>query len=394
MVKYEQAVEIINSYEFKPKTEYISSFDSLGYVLAEDITSNINVPSFRKSAMDGYALLGPCEVNKSYQVIDTIYAGDCKNPLVNANQCVRIMTGAKLPDNLNQVVVQELADQIDNTVTFNLPPTKLNANICQIGEDIEKGQLLFKQGDYIKPTTISSLISCGISTVKVYSKPNILLITTGDEVTEITNTLNDGQIYNSNLAYLRPRLMSLGFGCQAIHLTDNIELLDDALNDNYDLIITTGAISVGEKDIFRNYINRNQPKVLFDRVNIMPGGPVVFWEENNTPIVSLAGSPFANFVTFELFARLILAKLTNDSGLIPTQNKYQLTDSYTKDIKKRRFIKAKLENNKVTIPASNHLASSMHEMCLSNCLINLERGKHNLKPGDIVDVIELRRNDE
>ncbi len=394
MVNYQRALDLIDQYNFKQKTETIGTFDSLGLTLAVDYTSNINVPSYRKSAMDGYALNSNDDLGQQFEVVTTIYAGDNKNPEINSGQCVKIMTGAPVPDNCDLVIVQELSNHNGNTVTFNLPETKLNSNICQIGEDIKVNQLLFTTGTLITPTVISSLISCGIFEVEVTSKPTILLITTGDEVITTNIPLNHGQIYNSNLGYLKARLSELGFTADTIHLTDETLQPDVHNFNNYDLVITTGAISVGERDTVRNYLKAKQPQIIFDRVNIMPGGPVVFWQYESTPVISLAGSPFANFVTFELFARRMLAKLSNDHSLIITERLIKINDNYTKKIKKRRFVKAHLDFDNLTIPATNHLASSMHEMTLCNCLINLERGDYNLQPGDLVPVLDIRRTYE
>lgn len=394
MVNYQRALDLIDQYNFKPKTKTINTFDSLGLTLATDYTSKINVPSFRKSAMDGYALNSNNDVHGQFEVLTTIYAGDNNNPEVNFGQCVKIMTGAPVPNNCDIVIVQELSNRTANTVTFNIPPNKLNPNICQIGEDIKANQLLFTAGTLITSTVISSLISCGIFEVEVTTKPTILLVTTGDEVITSNTPLSYGQIYNSNLGYLQARLSELGFTADTIHLTDD-HLVPATHNFNrYDLVITTGAISVGERDTVRNYLKDHHPPIIFDRVNIMPGGPVVFWQYKDTPVISLAGSPFANFVTFELFARRILAKLSNDDSLIITERLFALNDSYIKKIKKRRFVKAHLDFDNLTIPAANHLASSMHEMTMCNCLINLEHGDYNLQPGDLVPVLDLRRTYE
>ncbi|WOO89731.1 molybdopterin molybdotransferase MoeA [Mollicutes bacterium LVI A0078] len=394
MVKYEQALQLIDEYKFKHQTKTIDTFESLGYTLASNCYSNINVPGFRKSAMDGYALNSSDDLNQTFKVVETIYAGSNSNPKLNCFECVKIMTGAPIPDNCDLVIVKELANLENDVVTFNIPKTKLNSNICQIGEDIKADELLFSAGTVITPTVISSLISSGNFEIEVNDKPSILLVTTGDEVVTTNTPLSCGQIYNSNLAYLKTRLLELGFKANTIHIDDSQQSAQTIFNTKYDLIITTGAISVGDRDIIRNYIMATSPKVIFDRVNIMPGGPVVFWEHNQTPIISLAGSPFANFVTFELFARRILAHLTKDKSLIVAEQVMSLDDYFHKTIKKRRFVKANLKGNKITLPANNHLASSMHEMTLCNCLINLERGEHNLIPGDQVKVIDIRRNHE
>lgn len=392
MVKYEEALQLIDDYRFKTKTTELDTFDSLGYTLADDYHSQINVPGFRKSAMDGYALSSQCDLAEPFTVIETIYAGSNANPRVNSRECVKIMTGAPIPDDCDFVIVKELANPAANTVTFNIPNTKLNPNICEIGEDIKAGEPLFTTGTLVTATVISSLISCGIRSVEVYAKPRILLVTTGDEVVTNDEQLAYGQIYNSNLAYLKSRLGELGFKTDTTHLSDCNDSIESLFDCEYDLIITTGAISVGDRDIVRNYITTNKPTVIFDRVNIMPGGPVVFWEHHDTPIISLAGSPFANFVTFELFARRILARLTGNERLIATRRQGEFKASYQKTLNKRRFLKASIKNGQVTLPASNHLASSMHEMTVCNCLINLERGEQHLKDGDIVSVIDIRRD--
>lgn len=394
MVKYEEALKIIDNYQFKTTVKTLSSLNALNYVLAQDIYAKTNVPNFRKSAMDGYAINKNSDLTKPFKIIETNYAGTYNNPKLKVNECVRIMTGSFVPDDANQIIVQELANRNGNIVTFNIPKTKLNDNLCNIGEDIKLDQLLFTKGTLITPSIISSLISSGNHNINVYGKPNILLLTTGDEVRNDDSNLNIGEIYNSNLGYLLPRLNQLGFECEHIHLTDDQAKLESVISTTYDLIISTGAISVGEKDIIRNFINGTNATVLFDRVNIMPGGPVCFWQHNQTPIISLAGSPFANFVTFELFARRILSKITNDESLIARERQAVLNDYYCKTLKKQRFIKAHINNNKVTIPANNHLASSMHEMCLCNGLISLSRGDYDLKPGDRITFIYLRRNNE
>lgn len=396
MVNYQRAIDIIDNYPFEPGREIIKTIDSLGYVITKDIYSPINVPLFRKSAMDGYVLTHFPQSGEEFTIVDTIYAGDQKNPEFKEAECIKIMTGAPVPNNGNVIIVKELANISDQTVSFNIPQTKLNPNICQVGEDIKKRQLLFKSGTRISSVVISSLISCGIFELEVYSKPKILLVTTGSEIVNDDQDLKFGQIYNSNLGYLLPHLKELGFVPKVIHLKDDVTDLKDYFTNNFDLIITTAAISVGDKDFIRKFINQGQNlNVHFDRVNIMPGGPCVFWSLDNTEIISLAGSPYANFVTFELFVRRILSKLTCDSSLICRTRKAVLNETYTKSFKKRRFVKAHVNYlNQISFPATNHKASSMFEMNLCNCFVNLQAGNHQLQVGEQVEIIDLRRNYE
>ncbi|MFV0246696.1 MAG: molybdopterin molybdotransferase MoeA [Mycoplasmatales bacterium] len=389
MVKYQEALNIIDAYNFNKKIISINTMDSLDYVLAQDIKSLVDVPNTNKSAMDGYAILDYKE-GSSLEIINTIYAGEFKDITLKETQCVKIMTGAPLPSNAKKVIVKELALEENGYVSFNIPSTKLNDNICFVGEDIKKDQVLFSKDTLINATTISSLISGGIFNIEVYAKPNILLLTTGDEVITKDTTLDKGQVYNSNYAYLYSRLKELCFKCSHHHLDDD-ENLESYINKEYDFVITTGAISVGDKDFIRHYVQDTKKDILFDRVNIMPGGPCMLWLFDNVPVMSLAGSPYANFVTFELFARRILAHLSNNKNLLTKEKTLRLKCEYKKDIKKLRFVKSKFKGHYVDIPANNHLASSMHEMNMCNSFIVLEPGKRDLKENDLVKVIDLRR---
>lgn len=391
MVKYDQAIKLIDSYNFKRKIITVDSLHSNDMILANDYYAKVAVPSFRKSAMDGFALNSSDDLSSTFQIVDTIYAGDSRNPKLTTKQCVKIMTGAPVPDGLDIVLVKELATETDGFVSFSVPKTKLNPNICQIGEDIANQSLVFKAGTLITPTIIASMVSCGIFQIEVYAKPQILLITTGDEVITSNHDLAHGQIYNSNMAYLYTSLTAIGCMLKHIHINDQTTSLTQTLDTSFDLIITTGAISVGDKDIIRNYILETKPSVIFDRVNIMPGGPVVFWQHRDTPVISLAGSPFANFVTYQLLARRIIANLANNQHLIAPETTATLTSAYDKQLKKLRFVKAHISGQEVSIPANNHKASSLYEMSMCNCLIKLERGVHDLKPGDTVTIIDLRR---
>ncbi len=394
MVNIENAYDIIDNLKYSRSTIVIDTLKANDFVLAKDYQAQINVPPFNRSAMDGYAVNCNEDLSAKLKVINTVYAGDTSEVDVGRNECVKIMTGGQVPTNLERVIVQELATENDGYVTFNETHRTMNANISLIGEDIAKGDKIGSKHQLITPSLISSLISCGVFQVEVYVKPKILFVSTGDEIVSNEQKLKPGQIYNSNMAYIVSRLNQLGFKCDSKHIGDNIDNIRSIFNLGYNLIITTGAISVGDKDIFRKFINTNQCTVHFDRVNIMPGGPCCFWSFGDDNIISLAGSPFANIVTFELLARRVLAQLTHDHTLVAQQYQINLLSSYKKTIKKTRFVKAHINHHGVSIPGSNHMASSAHEMNLCNAFIELKRGEHDLNIGDLVTVIDIRRQYE
>ncbi len=394
MLNFNQATQVLDDYQYHRKIIKIETLDANNFVLAQDIISPINVPSFAKSAMDGYAIASAeLKVNNSFIISDTIYAGDTHKHQLKPNCAMRIMTGAPIPNGCDQVIVKELANESEDNlhVSFNLPATKLNANICQIGEDVHQGALVFSAGEQLTATKIAVLISIGIFQVSVYAKPKVLLITTGDEVVNNQQPLAYGQIYNSNLAYLQTRLKQYGCTFSSTHLNDDeaklLQLLDNC--KSYDLIVTTGAISVGDKDIFRKFITAQKIVPLIDRVNIMPGSPFAFWQYKQLPIISLAGSPYANFVTFELLASRFFANFANDKRILAQKQLLPFKGTYHKHIKRMRFLKARNINNEISLPAGKQLASALFEMTSCNCLVQVERGEVRIKQGQLVTVYKL-----
>ncbi len=403
MIKFEKAINLINDYPINLKEKTINLEDAHKKVLSENVYSPINVPHFNKSAMDGYGL-NKEDLNKykKFKCIGTIYAGDNKKITLKKGQCVKIMTGAKVPKGINIVIQQELAKKKLNKITFT-KTDNLKDNICHIGEDIQKDMLLFKKGTKLNAVKLSSLKSVGIKTLKIYKNLKVLVISTGNEILNKNEQLNENEnkIYNSNQTYIFNRLKELEVSnIELMHIKDkekNFAKVINKIND-YDLVITTGAISVGQKDIIRNYIKKNNKssklKVIFDKVNIMPGGPVVFWEYKEVPILSLAGSPFANFVTFETFGALLISKLKNDKSLQPRFEKKILKDQWNKEIKKRRFVKVLVKKDECFLNQNNHLASALFEMSFCNGLLNIDPRVKKINKNEEVEVILLGGNYE
>lgn len=397
MININEALNIIDNLDVTWETKTCPLYESLNYTLAKDIVSHVNVPTFNKSAMDGYALIQE-DLGKftEFKIVGTVYAGEQNNIVLNHGECIKIMTGAKVCKNSDIVIQKELASLgSEDSVTFTIPKTGLNDNIAKIGEDIQVGEVVLKKGELLKPICLAMIKSIGIEEVEVYKKPKICFITIGDEIIQgnqinsdnINSTLEEqAKIFNTNEAYIYTRLIENNLTDVNTYLIDDDpKKLQEIFTKDYDLFITTGAISVGDKDIVRQFVNKENTEVYFDRINIMPGGPACLFKQNNKLVLALAGSPYANFVTFEMLGMNLLSRLTLNENLKPKLVKRVFKSSWDKKIKKPRFVRAYTDDQNAYLKTTNHKASCINQMNECNSFVFMQN-KEQIKTDDIVDV--------
>mgnify|MGYP003165265355 FL=1 len=209
-ISLEEAIEILNNNVNNLDIEEVDLIDGLNRVISENIYAQINNPPFNKSAMDGYALISNnTELsNRKFKVIDKVYAGGVCSSAVNEDTAVRIMTGAPIPKGANAVIKQEDVTLEDDFIILKKNINE-NENICIKGEDISKGSLLLKSSKKLDYADIGILASSGINKMKVYKKPKIAFISTGDEVVDIGLALGEGKIYNSNKYFIKDKRVGL-----------------------------------------------------------------------------------------------------------------------------------------------------------------------------------------
>ena len=397
-ISLEEAISILNENIKGLEAEEVTLIEAVKRVLAEDIYSKIDNPPFDKSAMDGYAVIAnDSNSNEKINVIDKVFAGDICTSEVVEKTAIRIMTGAPIPKGANAVVKQE--DVIlDNDGYITLTKTlKENENICFKGEDIQKGTLLVKKNKRLDFADIGIIASTGIDKVKVYKMPRIALISTGDEVIDIENKLVEGKIFNSNKYTIISRVMELGHDVKYInHIKDSqgdIGAEIKKISTDMDLIITTGGVSVGEKDLLNEAINNIDGKRLFWKVKMKPGSAVLCSIVNNAVVISLSGNPTAALTGFELFVKTTLEKLLGRETLEIKREKAVLCDEVRKKSPQRRFIRGKaviedgVQNVYLTqVKSGNGILSSNLN---SNCMIEVEAGNEGLKKGELVDIIKF-----
>ena len=397
-ISLEEAIDILDENVKAIGTEEIDLINATGRVLAEDIYSLIDNPPFNKSAMDGYAILAENSgSNDKIKIIDKVFAGEVSNYEVTNKTAIRIMTGAPIPNGANAVIKQEDTIKNDEEHITLTKKIKANDNICFKGEDIKKGSLLVNKNKKIDFADIGIIASSGISKIKVYKNTKIALLCTGDEVIDVNSDLTEGKIFNSNKYTIMARVSELGYNILEVkHVRDiegDIEKYIENISQNVDLIITTGGVSVGEKDLLNHAIDNIGGKRLFWKVKMKPGSAVLCSIVNNALVVSLSGNPTAALTAFELFVKTSIEKLSGIEKIEVKREKATLCDNFNKKSPQRRFIRGRvvIEEGKqkvyiTQVKSGNGILSSNLN---SNCMIEVEGGSEALHSGETVDIIKF-----
>lgn len=377
-------------------TEKINIEESRGRIIGEDIYAPINQPPFNRSPLDGYALRSEDTVGASKKnpiklcVVDEIFAGGNINTEIEKNEAIRIMTGAEIPEGADCVIRQENTNYSMEEVEI-YDELKKYENYCFAGEDVKKGSKLISKGEKLTYIHIGLLATMGITQVLVKRKPRIGIISTGDEIVSSGKPLSKGKIYDSNRITISMRLMD--FGCEIVSskiIEDEVCQVSKQINnliDKVDVIITTGGVSVGKKDIMHEVINKINADRLFWRVRMKPGTPAIYSIYKKTPILSLSGNPFAAIATFEIMGKELIYKLSGNEDLKQIRIKSVMEDNFLKESKGRRIVRGIYKNNKVYLPQGGHSPGMMASMLGCNCLIDVKPGTKQLLKGDEVDII-------
>lgn len=398
-IELEEAVKIITeNVKQTDKKETVGIMDSLKRVSAQDVIAAIDNPPFDRSPLDGYALIaadtdGASKENPiELQVIGKLFAGDACDLNLKANQAVRLMTGAMIPNGANCVIRQEDTDYGSEVVKV-YAPLKPYQNYCYSGEDFKKGTQLIADGEKLNFVHLALLASMGFPFINVYSQPKVAVLVTGEELYPPGLPLNQGKIYNSNLFFIAARLKELSINPVYLQQCgDDADIVTDKMKQALavaDLVITTGGVSVGEKDIFHDVLPKLQVDRKFWKVNLKPGTPAMFSTLGDKAILNLSGNPFAALATFELLARPALGKMSRDQAILTKETTGILEIDFTKKSKGKRFVRAIYENGKVKFPEGGHASGMLASMKDCNCLIEIEAGKNGTNAGETVKVILL-----
>lgn len=393
MISVEQASKIISENTQLPnKSIDINLIDALGYVLFQDVLSPINMPPFRQSAMDGYAL--QLHDAKTYSLIGEIKAGDAHQLHLKPGDAVRIFTGAPVPESANAVVMQEKTSSKNQTLIIESNVVK-NENIRPLGEQVLEGHIALEKGVKLTAAAIAYLTTLGITQVKVFKKPSIALVVTGNELVQAGNNLQYGQIYESNAIMLISALKQAGYTNISTHnVSDHykktLQVLKGVIHEN-DVILVSGGISVGEYDFVGNALKELGVVEHFYKVNQKPGKPLFFGKKDEKITFALPGNPAASLSCFYIYVIAAIEKLSGNSNFKLNRVKAVSKSDFIKKGDRAQFLKAIYNDGKVEILEGQN-SSMLHTFALANALVYVSDKDESININDEVEVILLPIN--
>lgn len=375
--------------------------ESSGLVLAQDIVAQEDIPPFANSAMDGFALLSRDSQPKDGQpprlrISGGVAAGYVADHAVEEGTAMRIMTGAPVPEGADSVIQVELtrSEGPDSAWVEILEAVSPGNNIRPAGEDMQRGQTVLQQGSEIGPWEIGVLATLGWANVPVIRRPHVAILGTGDEVIDVNEPLRPGKIRNSNSYLLEAAVRRVGAIPHRLGVArDTVESLREKFSEaiQYDLIITSGGVSVGDFDLVKN-IMAEQGQINFWRINMRPGKPVAFGHIHGVPLLGLPGNPVSAAVTFELFSRPVIRKMMGHTRLVRPQVDVIVEDGVSDHAMRRHYVRARVEwrNGRFIAHTTGNQGSHIMTSLLNvNALVIVPEGGVELHPGDSAKAMML-----
>jgi molybdopterin molybdotransferase len=420
MISVEEALEKVLSYVEVLEPERKPILDCLGQVLAEDVSSTIDIPPLDNSAMDGYALRaedtrGAGKSSPVYlAVVGEVAAGSMPKNEVRPRTAIRIMTGAPLPEGADAVVQFENTDEVNRKSSGSelrqigiLCQAKKGLNLRRRGEDIAKGKLILKKGRVLRPQEIGILASLGHSTALVIRRPIVAVLATGDELIAIDQPLAPGKIHNSNTYTIAAEVSRYGGIPKILGIgRDSVRSLTEKINEGLDadMLITSGGVSKGDYDVVKDVLAEHG-EVGFWTVRMKPGKPIAFGimkkmeagRERKVPHLGLPGNPVSSMITFEQFARPAILKMMGKKILAKPVIRAIIEDDVADTNSRRLFARVNVTKRggqyyaSVTGPQGSGILTSMAK---ANGLAVIPENSKGLKAGDIVEVQMLDWGEE
>lgn len=407
MISVEQARELVLSQVSMLESETVGVLDAAGRVAAADLKSDIDIAPFAHAAMDGFALrasqiasasaAAPVELDVIYEIA----AGDTFDGDIPEGQCVRIMTGAPLPDAADAVVKYEIVTNISNDgmpggrVAFT-EPTKERSNVREAGEEARAGEVVVSAGEVINCAGAGFLAGCGIVEVPVPRRPKVAIISIGSELVDPTEVPTPGKIRNSNSYALAACARAAGAEPTILPIVeDSLEALKAAVlaaTNEYDFVVSSGGASNGDFDFIKPCVEQ-LGELMMTMVNMRPGKAQTFGIVNNTPVFGLPGNPAAAYCGFEMLIRPALRKMQGYTNLDRPRVRARLTKDAKKKDPRRIYLRSTLskddQGNYVVEPATNQSSGLFGVLQRSNCLAIMPEGGESRTAGSEIECILL-----
>ena len=373
------------------KKEIINIEDALNRVVAHDIICVKNLPTYNNSAMDGYAFKYANKDN-SLKVVATIMAGDIQEPILKENECYKIMTGAKVPKDVDTVAQREICQE-ENGVMHLISDVKLGNAIRLKGEEQKEGSVLIEKGAILTGAKIALLATQGITKVEVYKKLSIAIVSTGNELKEPHEIANEDEVYNINAINIKMLLKNYNLDSEYLgSIPDNLEQGIEFISKlkEYDLIITTGGISKGDADFTKQAFLANGLIELFHGIKVKPGHPTMMGTMENSFVMAMPGNPLAAILNIILLSMPIIFKMQGVKNfyyeLITVKNGMELK------LKSGRtnIVLGNLEDGKFIAYKNNKYGSGMiTPLVESSYIVTFDEDTSLVEKGANIEVIKL-----
>jgi molybdopterin molybdotransferase len=405
LLSFEEALNLVlNSVEQPVEVERVPITEAVGRILREPIKATFNYPIWDYSAMDGFAVRSEDTKNASednpvaLEIIGEISAGEFVEEELPPGKAYKIFTGAPLPPGADAVIEIEKVKVEGNKVLIS-SPVEEGANVRKAGEYAEIGEVIIQEGKELTPGDIGVLANFGYTFVKVAKKLNVAILATGSELREPGEPLlKPGQIYNSNSYALYTVLLKDNFNPTNLgHIEDDYETLKSFLKEtihNYDVYITTGGVSMGEKDYIQFLVKELGIELKFHKWRVKPGKPTLFGTYDNGKrfFIGLPGNPVSALVNYYILVYPLLRKLSGAKELFKPKVKAILTGDFKRrNAKRREFIRVKLtfgeDGTIYATPYRNVSSGDMLSMSFANGVGIVYEGVKEVKKGEPIEVI-------
>lgn len=388
MLPFEKALKTVLDSARQLGSERVDIAHAVNRILAEDVTSDTDMPPFNKSAMDGYACRREDLANE-LTIIETIQAGASPRMAIESNQCAKIMTGAAVPQGADCVIMIEFTENpTANTVRFAGGQTA--NNICLKGEDVKAGEVVLQKGSRIKPQHIAVLASVGCTQPVVSKRPRVAVLATGDELVQPASKPGPSQIRNSNSFQLMAQIESMGAVARNYGIAKDTDKAIDKIFkeavDQSDVVIVSGGVSVGDYDLVPGIFKRNNIDLLFEKIAVKPGKPTVFGVSEKVYCFGVPGNPVSTFVQFELLVKPFLCKLMGHDYAPPAIGIPLGESIRRKKTERQSWIPVAITDTGTLKPVEYHGSAHINALCIADGVVSIGVGVGEIEKGTIIPV--------
>ena len=400
MISVDQALTKIMARVPECRPTHCTLSNAVGYVLAEDVQSDIDSPPYDKSLVDGYAVIADdVQRNVVLDVLEEVLAGQTPTKIVRTKTAIQIMTGAPLPQGANAVVMIEQTSRDGQKVIIHQDAIQPEANVMRQATSLSQGEIILSKGTLIRPIEVGILAEIGCTNVPVYQPPKLAVISTGDELVQATTTPHGGQIRNSNGPLLQALATSFGAEAQSLGIgIDDFQTLSDlvATGLESDILILSGGVSAGVKDLVPAVLEQHGVEQVFHKLKLKPGKPLWFGvlssADRQIMVFGLPGNPVSSLVCFLLFVAPVIFRMTGKHSECLRETTACLTTDFQQRGDRPTYFPAQLterNGNRYVTPLAWKGSADQRTLSEANALAFFEAGNQLYPNGEEISVFEI-----